>query len=127
MRTFQTRSQVADIPVDHPSTSKQHAVLQFRQVVERNEFGDTKSRTKCVCAVSQGSPLHPHGCAERELLVLTLDSCTGRSSSTSTLRTAPWSTTRRSLPRGTTSCEVATVRPSLSPLSLASLPPVDQS
>ncbi|CEQ39377.1 SPOSA6832_00901, partial [Sporobolomyces salmonicolor] len=37
---------VADIPVDHPSTSKQHAVLQFRQVVERNEFGDTKSLTK---------------------------------------------------------------------------------
>ena len=39
-------SQVADIPVDHPSTSKQHAVLQFRQVTERNEFGDTKSLTK---------------------------------------------------------------------------------
>ncbi|POY75400.1 hypothetical protein BMF94_1470 [Rhodotorula taiwanensis] len=37
---------VADIPVDHPSASKQHAVLQFRQVVERNEFGDTKSLTK---------------------------------------------------------------------------------
>uniref|UniRef100_A0A0K3CNP4 FHA domain-containing protein n=1 Tax=Rhodotorula toruloides TaxID=5286 RepID=A0A0K3CNP4_RHOTO len=41
-----THAQVADIPVDHPSTSKQHAVLQFRQVVERNEFGDTKSLTK---------------------------------------------------------------------------------
>jgi smad nuclear-interacting protein 1 len=41
-------SQVADIPIDHPSTSKQHAVLQFRQVVERNEFGDTKSLTKSV-------------------------------------------------------------------------------
>ncbi|BGP58350.1 hypothetical protein JCM8202_002893 [Rhodotorula sphaerocarpa] len=37
---------VADIPVDHPSASKQHAVLQFRQVVERNEFGDTKGSTK---------------------------------------------------------------------------------
>ncbi|ORY76220.1 SMAD/FHA domain-containing protein [Leucosporidium creatinivorum] len=37
---------VVDIPIDHPSTSKQHAVLQFRQVVERNEFGDTKSVTK---------------------------------------------------------------------------------
>ncbi|TNY22040.1 Smad nuclear-interacting protein 1 [Rhodotorula diobovata] len=37
---------VADIPVDHPSASKQHAVLQFRQVTERNEFGDTKSLTK---------------------------------------------------------------------------------
>lgn len=41
-------TQVADIPVDHPSTSKQHAVLQFRQVTERNEFGDTKSLTKSV-------------------------------------------------------------------------------
>ncbi|GAA6005787.1 Pml1p [Rhodotorula paludigena] len=37
---------VVDIPVDHPSASKQHAVLQYRQVVERNEFGDTKSITK---------------------------------------------------------------------------------
>ncbi|BGP20248.1 hypothetical protein JCM10213v2_008385 [Rhodosporidiobolus nylandii] len=37
---------VADIPIDHPSTSKQHAVLQFRQVTERNEFGDVKSLTK---------------------------------------------------------------------------------
>ncbi|KAK4705668.1 smad nuclear-interacting protein 1, partial [Phenoliferia sp. Uapishka_3] len=37
---------VADIPVDHPSTSKQHAVLQFRQVIERSEFGDTKTLTK---------------------------------------------------------------------------------
>ncbi|GAA5954126.1 hypothetical protein JCM3765_005297 [Sporobolomyces pararoseus] len=37
---------VADIPIDHPSSSKQHAVLQFRQVTERNEFGDTKSLTK---------------------------------------------------------------------------------
>mgnify|MGYP001575979596 FL=1 len=32
--------------MDHPSTSKQHAVLQFRQVIERNEFGETKSLTK---------------------------------------------------------------------------------
>ncbi|GAA6034699.1 hypothetical protein JCM8097_001129 [Rhodosporidiobolus ruineniae] len=37
---------VADIPIDHPSASKQHAVLQFRQVMERNEFGDVKSMTK---------------------------------------------------------------------------------
>ncbi|KAG2183055.1 hypothetical protein INT44_006036 [Umbelopsis vinacea] len=28
---------VADIPVDHPSCSKQHAVLQFRSVNEKNE------------------------------------------------------------------------------------------
>jgi len=31
---------VADIPVDHPSCSKQHAVIQFRNVVKKNEFGD---------------------------------------------------------------------------------------
>jgi smad nuclear-interacting protein 1 len=37
---------VADVPLDHPSASKQHAVLQFRQAHERNEFGDTKSVTK---------------------------------------------------------------------------------
>ncbi|KAM0750471.1 SMAD/FHA domain-containing protein [Meredithblackwellia eburnea MCA 4105] len=37
---------VADIPVDHPSTSKQHAVLQYRQVLERNEFGDSITLTK---------------------------------------------------------------------------------
>ncbi|SCV74816.1 BQ2448_7845 [Microbotryum intermedium] len=37
---------VADIPIDHPSASKQHAVLQYRQVHERNEFGDTKSVVK---------------------------------------------------------------------------------
>lgn len=31
---------VADIPVDHPSCSKQHAVIQFRSVAKKNEFGD---------------------------------------------------------------------------------------
>ncbi|KAK0549818.1 hypothetical protein OC846_000285 [Tilletia horrida] len=33
-----------DIPIDHPSASKQHAVIQFRQVTERNEFGDEQRR-----------------------------------------------------------------------------------
>lgn len=37
---------VVDIPIEHPSASKQHAVLQYRQVHERNEFGDSKSVTK---------------------------------------------------------------------------------
>ncbi|KAH9820280.1 SMAD/FHA domain-containing protein [Melampsora americana] len=37
---------VVDIPIDHPSSSKQHAVLQFRLVQTRNEFGDTKSLVK---------------------------------------------------------------------------------
>jgi len=31
---------VADIPVYHTSCSKQHAVIQFRQVSSKNEFGD---------------------------------------------------------------------------------------
>ncbi|KAI9790300.1 MAG: hypothetical protein M1835_001099 [Candelina submexicana] len=31
---------VVDFPVDHPSCSKQHAVVQFRHVVKTNEFGD---------------------------------------------------------------------------------------
>lgn len=37
---------VADIPIEHPSCSKQHAVIQYRQVTSRNEFGDTSSTVK---------------------------------------------------------------------------------
>ncbi|RDX53275.1 SMAD/FHA domain-containing protein [Lentinus brumalis] len=37
---------VVDIPVEHPSCSKQHAVIQYRQVQEKNEFGDVKSAVK---------------------------------------------------------------------------------
>lgn len=37
---------VADIPVDHQSCSKQHAAIQHRQIVEKNEFGDIKKTTK---------------------------------------------------------------------------------
>ncbi|TFK52481.1 SMAD/FHA domain-containing protein [Heliocybe sulcata] len=37
---------VADIPVEHPSCSKQHAVIQFRQVMEKNEFGESKQVIK---------------------------------------------------------------------------------
>jgi smad nuclear-interacting protein 1 len=37
---------VSDIPISHPSASKQHAVIQFRQTTERNEFGDTKTAIK---------------------------------------------------------------------------------
>jgi smad nuclear-interacting protein 1 len=40
--------QVCDLPIDHPSASKQHAVIQFRQVSERNEFGDVKMLIKSV-------------------------------------------------------------------------------
>lgn len=37
---------VVDIPVDHPSISKQHAVIQFRSMTERDEYGDEKRATK---------------------------------------------------------------------------------
>ncbi|MCJ1311442.1 hypothetical protein MMC25_005113 [Agyrium rufum] len=37
---------VVDYPVDHPSCSKQHAVLQFRFVEKRNEYGDKIGKVK---------------------------------------------------------------------------------
>lgn len=39
---------VVDIPIEHPSCSKQHAVIQFRQVTKRNEFGDEKRYVQYV-------------------------------------------------------------------------------
>ena len=37
---------VVDLPAEHPSISKQHAVLQFRHVEKRNEFGDRVGKVK---------------------------------------------------------------------------------
>jgi len=37
---------VADLPVDHPSCSKQHAAIQFRYVEKRNEFADRDGRVR---------------------------------------------------------------------------------
>ena len=37
---------VADLPAEHPSISKQHAVIQFRYTEKRNEFGDKLGRVK---------------------------------------------------------------------------------
>ncbi|KAK5947973.1 hypothetical protein OHC33_011014 [Knufia fluminis] len=37
---------VCDIPVEHPSCSKQHAVVQFRYIEKRNEFGDKIGKVK---------------------------------------------------------------------------------
>ncbi|OBZ71301.1 Smad nuclear interacting protein 1 [Grifola frondosa] len=37
---------VVDVAIDHPSCSKQHAVIQYRQVPEKNEFGDVKNAIK---------------------------------------------------------------------------------
>lgn len=37
---------VVDIATEHPSISKQHAVIQFRLVTKRNEFGDESRSIK---------------------------------------------------------------------------------
>ncbi|KAF2666983.1 SMAD/FHA domain-containing protein, partial [Microthyrium microscopicum] len=37
---------VVDMRVEHPSASKQHAVIQFKYVTRTNEFGDKKSMVK---------------------------------------------------------------------------------
>ncbi|KAJ5338553.1 hypothetical protein N7452_005281 [Penicillium brevicompactum] len=37
---------IVDFPVEHPSCSKQHAVLQFRFVEKRNEYGDRIGKVK---------------------------------------------------------------------------------
>lgn len=39
-------SAVVDLPVDHPSISKQHAVIQFRYTEKRNEYGDKIGKVK---------------------------------------------------------------------------------
>ncbi|KNZ56669.1 uncharacterized protein VP01_234g5 [Puccinia sorghi] len=47
---------VVDIPLDHPSSSKQHAVIQFRQVSSTNEFGDSKTTVKFSPTSSTSHP-----------------------------------------------------------------------
>ncbi|KAG6176128.1 hypothetical protein E4U27_005456 [Claviceps purpurea] len=37
---------VVDLPAEHPSISKQHAVIQFRYTEKRNEYGDRIGRVK---------------------------------------------------------------------------------
>jgi len=37
---------VVDIPLDHPSCSKQHAVIQHRSIPEKDEFGNVKAKIK---------------------------------------------------------------------------------
>ncbi|KAL3821025.1 hypothetical protein ACJIZ3_006930 [Penstemon smallii] len=43
---FGRERRVADIPTDHPSCSKQHAVLQYRQVEEENPDGTVSKRVR---------------------------------------------------------------------------------
>jgi smad nuclear-interacting protein 1 len=47
---------VTDIPVAHPSCSKQHAAIQFRQITEKNEYGETSSEVKYVEVLSVSLP-----------------------------------------------------------------------
>ncbi|EJU00876.1 SMAD/FHA domain-containing protein [Dacryopinax primogenitus] len=37
---------VSDIPIDHPSCSKQHAVIQYRCITSKNPYGDSQSTVK---------------------------------------------------------------------------------
>ncbi|KAI1377924.1 SMAD/FHA domain-containing protein [Hypoxylon crocopeplum] len=37
---------VVDLPAEHPSISKQHAVIQFRYIEKRNEYGDKIGKVK---------------------------------------------------------------------------------
>lgn len=37
---------VTDVLLEHPSISKQHAVVQFRHLTTTNEYGDKKSQVK---------------------------------------------------------------------------------
>lgn len=37
---------VTDLLLEHPSISKQHAVIQFRHITSTNEYGDKTSRVK---------------------------------------------------------------------------------
>ncbi|KAF2481992.1 SMAD/FHA domain-containing protein, partial [Neohortaea acidophila] len=39
-------AKVTDLLLEHPSISKQHAVIQFRHINSKNEFGDKMSRVK---------------------------------------------------------------------------------
>ncbi|OMJ18896.1 Smad nuclear-interacting protein 1 [Smittium culicis] len=42
---FKGEDEIADIPIDHPSCSSQHAVLQYRQIVDKTE-GKTVTSTR---------------------------------------------------------------------------------
>lgn len=37
---------VVDMPAEHPSVSRQHAVIQFRYIEKKNEFGDKTGRVR---------------------------------------------------------------------------------
>ncbi|XP_021608069.1 FHA domain-containing protein DDL isoform X2 [Manihot esculenta] len=49
---FGRERRVADIPTDHPSCSKQHAVIQFRQV-EKDQPDGTISKQPRICTIAR--------------------------------------------------------------------------
>lgn len=77
---------VVDVPLDHGSCSKQHAVVQFREVSSTNEWGDRVRSVKYAPTLQRQR--------------LTADPIL----STSTLQTAPRSMARPSRRRATWSC-----------------------
>jgi len=42
---------VVDLPLDHPSCSKQHCVIQFRDTAKENEYGELKKEIRSVSIV----------------------------------------------------------------------------
>ncbi|KAG9315771.1 smad nuclear interacting protein 1, partial [Chiua virens] len=49
---------VADIFIEHPSCSKQHAVIQHRQVQEKDEFGGSKAQGHSVIDLESTNATH---------------------------------------------------------------------
>jgi len=60
---------VADIPVDHTSCSSQHAVIQFRQVNVKNEYGDVDKPIKYFPCYAVETNVRPY--------IIDLDSTNG--------------------------------------------------
>lgn len=66
-------SAVVDMLAEHPSISKQHAVLQFRYVEKRNEFGDKIGKVKPYLLdleSANGTQLNGEGVPDRRYLEL---------------------------------------------------------
>ena len=71
---------VVDFPVDHPSCSKQHAVLQFRYMVKMNEYGDKDGRVRWVyIIVLSSNSVGADVCFEARPYIIDLESANGTS------------------------------------------------
>lgn len=66
-------SAVVDLLAEHPSISKQHAVMQFRYTEKRNEFGDKVGKVKLYLLdleSANGTQLNGEGLPDRRYLEL---------------------------------------------------------